>query len=150
MLFRSGLPGGGGTPLASAIEQCLQVSLAEKRQGHSPSLVMLSDGRPNVTLQGQGGRAQALEDALTLARVWQRHQLPAIWLDTSARPEPQAQQLAQAMGARYLPLPLANGQRMAQAIQSVQSGVDRPTAPASQPAASSVGRPVTQIGRAHV
>jgi magnesium chelatase subunit D len=140
----SGLPGGGGTPLASAIEQCLQVALAEKRQGHTPSLVMLSDGRPNVSLQGQGGRAQALEDALTLARVWQRHQLPAIWLDTSARPEPQAQQLADAMGARYLTLPLANGQRMAQAIQAVQSGVDLPKAPAAQPNTTSVWRPTPQ------
>jgi magnesium chelatase subunit D len=124
----SGLPGGGGTPLARAIEQSLQVALAEKRLGHSPSLVMLSDGRPNVTLQGQGGRAQALEDALTLARVWRGHQLPAIWLDTSARPEPQAQQLAQAMGAHYVPLPLANSKRMAQAVQAVQSG-NAPPAP---------------------
>jgi magnesium chelatase subunit D len=125
----SGLPGGGGTPLARAIEQSLQVALAEKRLGHSPSLVMLSDGRPNVTLQGQGGRAQALEDALTLARVWRGHQLPAIWLDTSARPEPQAQQLAQAMGAHYVPLPLANSKRMAQAVQAVQSGNAPPTVP---------------------
>ena len=124
----SGLPGGGGTPLARAIEQSLQVALAEKRLGHSPSLVMLSDGRPNVTLQGQGGRAQALEDALTLARVWRGHQLPAIWLDTSARPEPQAQQLAQAMGAHYVPLPMANSNRMAQAVQAVQSG-NAPPAP---------------------
>ena len=124
----SGLPGGGGTPLARAIEQSLQVALAEKRLGHSPSLVMLSDGRPNVTLQGQGGRAQALEDALTLALVWHGHQLPAIWLDTSARPEPQAQQVAQAMGARYVPLPLANSMRMAQAVQAVQSG-NAPPAP---------------------
>jgi magnesium chelatase subunit D len=135
----SGLPGGGGTPLARAIEQSLQVALAEKRLGHSPSLVMLSDGRPNVTLQGQGGRAQALEDALTLARLWRAHGLPAIWLDTSARPEPQAQQLAQEMGARYVPLPLANGNRMAQAVQAVQSGQalsvasPKATAPVWQP-----------------
>ena len=125
----SGLPGGGGTPLAKAIEQSLQVALAEKRLGHSPSLVMLSDGRPNVTLQGQGGRAQALEDALTLARQWRSHGLPAIWLDTSARPDPQAQQLAKEMGARYVPLPLANGSRMAQAVQAVQAGSAMPTVP---------------------
>ena len=114
----SGLPGGGGTPLATAIQTCLQLALGEKRLGHAPSLVMLCDGRPNVGLQGQGGRAQALEDALTLAAVWRGHGLPAIWLDTSARPEPQAQQLAQALGARYVPLPLANSQRMAQAVQT--------------------------------
>jgi magnesium chelatase subunit D len=118
----AGLPGGGGTPLAKAIEQSLQVALSEKRLGHSPSLVMLSDGRPNIGLQGQGGRVQALEDALTLARRWRSHALPAIWLDTSARPDAQARQLALEMGARYVPLPLANGSRMAQAIQLVQSG----------------------------
>ncbi len=127
----SGLPGGGGTPLAKAIEQSLQVALAEKRLGHSPSLVMLSDGRPNVTLQGQGGRAQALEEALTLARQWRGHGLPAIWLDTSARPDPQAQQLAKEMGARYVPLPMANGSRMAQVVQAVQSGGPLPSKPAA-------------------
>ena len=126
----AGLPGGGGTPLAKAIEQSLQVALSEKRLGHSPSLVMLSDGRPNVGLQGQGGRTQALEDALTLARRWRSHALPAIWLDTSARPDAQAQQLAIEMGARYVPLPLANGSRMAQAIQQVQSGGTLSAAPA--------------------
>ncbi len=126
----AGLPGGGGTPLAKAIEQSLQVALSEKRLGHSPSLVMLSDGRPNVGLQGQGGRTQALEDALTLARRWRSHALPAIWLDTSARPDAQAQQLALEMGARYVPLPLANGSRMAQAIQQVQSGGTLTAAPA--------------------
>jgi len=127
----AGLPGGGGTPLAKAIEQSLQVALSEKRLGHSPSLVMLSDGRPNVGLQGQGGRAQALEDALTLARRWRSHALPAIWLDTSARPDAQAQQLALEMGARYVPLPLASGSRMAQAIQTVQSGGTLSVTPAA-------------------
>jgi magnesium chelatase subunit D len=133
------LPGGGGTPLAKAIEQSLQVALAEKRLGHSPSLVMLCDGRPNVGLQGQGGRPQALADALALAGQWRSHGLPAVWLDTSARPEPQAQQLAQAMGARYLPLPLANSSRMAQAVLAVQNGGPLPvvasvTAAANPPA----------------
>ena len=105
---------------------------------------MPSDGRPNVTLQGQGGRAQALEDALTLARQWRGHGLPAIWLDTSARPDPQAQQLAQEMGARYLPLPMANGSRMAQAVQAVQSGSALPTVvAASKPVWQQANAPST-------
>jgi hypothetical protein len=65
-----------------------------------------------------------------LARRWRSHALPAIWLDTSARPDAQAQQLALEMGARYVPLPLANGSRMAQAIQQVQSGGTLSAAPA--------------------
>jgi magnesium chelatase subunit D len=143
----SGLPGGGGTPLAAAIHTSLQVALAEKRLGHAPSLVVLCDGRPNVGLQGTGGRAQALEDALTLAQQWRATGWPAIWLDTSARPEPQAEQLAQAMGARYVPLPLANGSRMAQAVQAVQQGSalpapPSPTAPAWQRASAPGNAPV--------
>jgi len=63
-----------------------------------------------------------------LARAWRSHHLSAIWLDTSARPETQAQQLALAMGARYVPLPMANSNRMAQAVQAVQSG-KTPAAP---------------------
>jgi hypothetical protein len=44
--------------------------------------------------------------------------LQSIWIDTSARPEPQAEQIALAMGARYVPLPQANSQRMAQVVQA--------------------------------
>jgi magnesium chelatase subunit D len=113
-----GLPGGGGTPLPHAIKLALEVALQQRRLGVSPSLVMLCDGRANVSLQGSGGRAQALQESLSWANAWRAQGLPSIWIDTSARPEPQAEQIARAMGSRYVPLPQANSQRMAQVVQA--------------------------------
>ncbi|WP_291932485.1 VWA domain-containing protein, partial [Limnohabitans sp.] len=55
----TGLPGGGGTPLALALKMAHEQAAQLQRQGVTPILVVLSDGRANVTLQGLGGRAQA-------------------------------------------------------------------------------------------
>jgi magnesium chelatase subunit D len=44
-----------------------------------------------------------------------------LWIDTSMQPDAQAQQLANTMGASYLPMPHLQAQRMAQAMQRVQS-----------------------------
>ncbi len=117
----AGLPGGGGTPLPHAMKLALELALQQRRLGVTPSLVMLCDGRANVSLQGSGGRAQALQESLSLANAWRAQGLQSIWIDTSARPDPQAEQLAQAMGARYVPLPQASSQRMAQVVQAAHS-----------------------------
>jgi magnesium chelatase subunit D len=117
----AGLPGGGGTPLPHAMKLALELALQQRRLGVTPSLVMLCDGRANVSLQGSGGRSQALQESLSLAQAWRAQGLQSIWIDTSARPEPQAEQIALAMGARYVPLPQANSQRMAQVVQVVQA-----------------------------
>jgi len=114
----AGLPGGGGTPLPHAMKLALEVALQQRRLGVTPSLVMLCDGRANISLQGSGGRAQAFQESLSLANAWRSQGLQSIWIDTSVRPEPQAEQLAQAMGARYVPLPQANSQRIAQVVQA--------------------------------
>ncbi len=114
----AGLPGGGGTPLPHAMKLALELALQQRRLGVTPSLVMLCDGRANVSLQGGGGRSQALQESLSLAQAWRAQGLQSIWIDTSARPEPQAEQIALAMGARYVPLPQANSQRMAQVVQA--------------------------------
>ena len=114
----AGLPGGGGTPLPHAMKLALEVALQQRRLGVTPSLVMLCDGRANISLQGSGGRAQAFQESLSLANAWRSQGLQSIWIDTSVRPEPQAEQLARAMGARYVPLPQANSQRMAQVVQA--------------------------------
>jgi magnesium chelatase subunit D len=114
----AGLPGGGGTPLPHAMKLALELALQQRRLGVTPSLVMLCDGRANVSLQGGGGRSQALQESLSMAHAWRAQGLQSIWIDTSARPEPQAEQIALAMGARYVPLPQANSQRMAQVVQA--------------------------------
>jgi magnesium chelatase subunit D len=112
----TGLPGGGGTPLASALQLAHEQAALLQRQGVTPILVVLSDGRANVTLQGLGGRVQAQAEAQHWARVWHGSGHAGLWIDTAPQPEVLAQQLAQTLGARYLPMPQLQSQRLAQAL----------------------------------
>jgi magnesium chelatase subunit D len=59
----AGLPGGGGTPLAAAIDAAAALADAVARRGDTPVIVLLTDGRANVALDGTGGRARAEADA---------------------------------------------------------------------------------------
>ncbi len=117
----TGLPGGGGTPLALALKMVHEQAAQLQRQGVTPILVVLSDGRANVTLQGLGGRAQAQSDAQSWGQQWRASGHRALWIDTSMQPDVQAQQLATIMGASYLPMPQVQSQRMAHAIERVRS-----------------------------
>jgi magnesium chelatase subunit D len=111
------LPGGGGTPLAAGIEALLLLAQAERRRGHTPVAVVLTDGRANIARDGAPGRAAGEADALAAARALRAVQLNVVLIDTSPRPQPAAAQLAEAMGARYVPLPHANAQALSAAIQ---------------------------------
>ena len=115
----SGLPAGGGTPLASALRLSLEMAHQQVRLGVTPVLVVLSDGRANVNLQGVGGREEAQRDARAMAQAWAQHRFTALWLDTSMQPDPLAQQWAALMMARYLPMPYAPSARMADAMRLV-------------------------------
>lgn len=114
----AGLPGGGGTPLASGIEAATALADAERRRGITPVIVMLTDGRANVTRSGAPGREAAAEEALLAARQLRATMLHALLIDTSPQPQPQARELARAMGATYLPLPHAEAAEMSRAVRA--------------------------------
>jgi magnesium chelatase subunit D len=121
-----GLPGGGGTPLASGIQAALVQAQMLHRAGSTPMLVILSDGRANVSLAGTGGRVQARADAEAWAQQWRLGGYPSLWIDTAPQPEPQAQNLARLMGANYFPMPYVQAQRMAAVVQDLSAQVRRP------------------------
>jgi magnesium chelatase subunit D len=118
----SGLPGGGGTPLAAGIEAGFLLAQSVRRGGDTPSLVLLTDGRANVTLAGSGGRAAAEQEALTAGRRVRAAAHRALFLDISPRPSEQGRRLAQAMGALYLPLPYADSRRLSEAVRGAMQG----------------------------
>ena len=113
----SGLPGGGGTPLAAGLDAAAALALAVRRGGGSPILVVLTDGRANVARSGEGGRAKAGEEALAAARVLHAENLRALVIDTGARPEA-ARRLAEAAQARYIPLPYADAGSVSAAVRA--------------------------------
>ncbi|MGB5830747.1 MAG: VWA domain-containing protein, partial [Thiohalocapsa sp.] len=115
----AGLPGGGGTPLACGIDAAVDLADGVQRRGGTPVVVLLTDGRANVTRDGIGGRAQATEDATSSARAFRVAELKALVVDMSPRPRPDAEKLAREMGAVYLPLPHANAAALSSAVQAV-------------------------------
>ena len=118
----AGQPGGGGTPLAAAIDAAAALADAVRRKGQTPIVVLLTDGRANVARDGRPGREQAEVDALASARLLRAAGFTALVVDTSSHPHPSAQKLAAEMGARYLPLPYADAQRLSQAVQVAVPG----------------------------
>lgn len=102
------LPGGGGTPLATAIDQAAQLAHDIRRRGETPILCFLTDGRANIARDGSPGRPQARDDALQSAKALSLRGITTLFIDTAPRPQDAARALAAAMDARYMPLPVAD------------------------------------------
>jgi len=115
------LPGGGGTPLAAGLEAALVLADQVRRKGQSAHLVLLTDGRANIARDGQPGRGQAGEDALSIARRIRAAAIPVILVDTAPRPQPPAQALAAELGGAYLALPHADAQVLNASIRSAMT-----------------------------
>ncbi len=118
------LPGGGGTPLAAGLEAALAMAMQVRRAGASPVLVLLTDGRANIALDGAPGRERAAADALQVARQLRAARLATLLVDTSPQASPTAQQLAAALAAPYRALPHAGAAELSAAVRAMP----RPTA----------------------
>jgi magnesium chelatase subunit D len=112
----AGLPGGGGTPLSSAMALALETALGERRDGRQPLLVFLTDGRGNIALSGEPDPQKAEGEIQSLTRLAAGEALDAIVFDTSRRPQERVRQLAGGMNARYVPLPYADGTVVSAAV----------------------------------
>ena len=122
----AGLPGGGGTPLASGIDAAAALAASIARRGETPIVVLLTDGRGNIARDGSPGRARATEDVQLAARQFREAGLRALLIDTSPQPQPASRQLAQEMGARYLPLPYAGSTALSQAVSLAAKAASAP------------------------
>ncbi|MFO1160363.1 MAG: magnesium chelatase subunit D [Reyranellaceae bacterium] len=114
----AGLPGGGATPLAAAIDLAGATAHAVARKGRSAVVVFLTDGKANMTRAGRPGAADAEHEAAAAARHFRAGGTTGLVIDTSPRPRPQSERLAADMGARYLALPYAGSQALSGAIQA--------------------------------
>lgn len=115
------LPGGGGTPLAAGLDAAAVLADATRRQGRTPLLVVLTDGRANVARDGTGGRPRAAAEAAAAAEALRVQAVPALLIDIAPRPDPAAAALAGAMGARYLPLPFADAAALSGAVRGARA-----------------------------
>jgi magnesium chelatase subunit D len=104
--------GGGGTPLATAIDIAARVAFQALRRGDTPTIVVLTDGRANVLRDGSGGREEAQAEALRAADAVRAARIGALLIDTSPRPSSLAEDLAARMSARYIALPFASARAL--------------------------------------
>ena len=115
----AGLPGGGGTPLAHAIDSAILLADQLRKKGETPIVVLLTDGKGNIARDGSAGRAQAATDALAAATEMRLRGFSTLLVDTSPQAQDAAKNLAQAMGAQYLALPYAGANSLNQAVRAV-------------------------------
>ena len=112
----SGLPGGGGTPLAAGILAAAKLARGLERRGRDAISIFLTDGRANVALDGAGGRERAMADVRDTARRFRAMGLGGIVIDTGARPQSSVAELANELGAEYVVLPRGGAGRISAAL----------------------------------
>lgn len=110
------LPGGGGTPLAAGLRQAAELAVLSRAKGLTPTVVVMTDGRANIALDGSADRPRAAADSEALAISLRAQNIQGLMIDTSNRPQPALQGLAALLDAPYLPLPRADAQRVSQAV----------------------------------
>lgn len=112
------LPGGGGTPLAAGMQAAVTLTEALLHRGETPKLVVLTDGRANVALDGMMDRGRAMADAERVGLQIRASRVQTLVIDISPRPQPEAARIAAAIGGRCLALPRADAAALSQAVRS--------------------------------
>lgn len=114
------MPTGGGTPLASALWTAWQVAKQARARGiHQSSLVLMTDGRANVALSAdaQGSRERMNDEVKQIAGLLRGDGVASVVIDTQVGylSRGEAPKLAQHLGGRYVYLPNARAEQIAQA-----------------------------------
>lgn len=110
------LPGGGATPLASAIDAARRLADNVARQGQRPLVILMTDGRGNVGRDGTPGHPDCKEHTEAAASELAESGVQSLLVDVARRPRERGQQLAKAMGGRYLALPFANAETISRSV----------------------------------
>ncbi|MEM1439101.1 MAG: magnesium chelatase subunit D [Pseudomonadota bacterium] len=113
------LPGGGATPLAHGLVLARDLADSVADRGELPVIVVMTDARANVDLEGRRGGPDAFDQAIAVAREIATRGYSVLSIDTGRRAGERARQLAEALDARYLPLPFADAQTVSAAVRGV-------------------------------
>ncbi|HEX9969062.1 MAG TPA: VWA domain-containing protein [Acidimicrobiales bacterium] len=111
------LPTGGRTPLAAGIGAALDLAVKAGSATHRPLLVLVTDGRATAASDG----VDPVEAALGAADAVRRRGVDAVVLDAEDGPARLglARSVADAMGARYMPLASLTASAVEAALREV-------------------------------
>ena len=112
----AGLPGGGGTPLASGLDEAFIIAMQVRRAGGNPIVIVLTDGKANITRAGLGNKVTALEETQFAAKLFAAEGFDSLVIDVSSEPQKSARALAINMQATYLPMPRASASDIARPV----------------------------------
>ena len=118
----SALPGGGGTPLAAGLQSALLLAIQSRAKGMTPTVILLTDGRANIALDGSPNRAQAGTDATSVAKGLRAAGIASLVIDMSNRPQQALSMLSGTLGAPYAPLPRADAHSLSGAVNAALDG----------------------------
>ena len=113
----SSLPGGGATPLANGLLEAFNMAEAARPRNITPIIILLSDGRGNMSLDGVGDRVKSIKDTKYVASLIKRNAINNIFIDTSRRKTQMADELARDLNGHYFQLPAANSGAISKAVQ---------------------------------
>lgn len=116
------LPGGGGTPLASGLQDALLLAQQSRAKGLTPTVVLITDGRANIALDGTANRDRASTDATQMASAIRGQGIGALVIDMSNRPQPSLKALGAALNAPYIALPRADAHKLTGAVTAALDG----------------------------
>jgi magnesium chelatase subunit D len=109
------LPGGGGTPLAAGLAMAGEVAALVRSKDRTPFVVVLTDGRGNIALDGMADAGAAKRDVEGAARAMNA---PGVLIDISARPREEGRAIAALMGAKFVALPRGDALSVRDAVKA--------------------------------
>jgi len=83
-----------------------------------PSVILLTDGRGNIALDGAADRTLAEADAKRVAQGLAGRQVDTLILDTGRRPERSLQGLAKILNGHYMALPRADAHTLSETVST--------------------------------
>ena len=102
------LPGGGGTPMATGLKAAGEMALQASSKGKTPIIIVLTDGRANITLEGIPDRVRAMDESYQISQWIALSGIKSVIFDVGKRPNKVLSKLAEDMQAAYFALPRAD------------------------------------------
>ena len=83
----------------------------------------MTDGKANISLEGQTNKELALRDTYRLCSLIHQLNIPAIVIDTSNRPQQPAKDIAMKSNGEYIAMPKASAKNLSTTISNISSNL---------------------------